>query len=248
MGNPASGSEAEIVLNPELDRAALARRFAQSGRIQIRDFMTRHYAESTHDVLQNEVPWSLVYNKGKENIELKPAQLSSMSSEEIMTLHRGAVTRARDEFQFLYHTFMILNSYKAGEFPGHPLYGLFEYINGEEFLGLVREVTGLPGLVKVDAQATLYRPGNFLTLHDDQGKLEEGWRLAYVMSFAKKWRADWGGLLHFYEEDGQGVTETFVPRFNALSIFRVPTFHSVSIVSPFAPHGRFSIAGWFYDR
>lgn len=245
-----TGSEAASsgALNPALDRAALARNFAQSGRVQIHDFLTPSYAEKTHDVLRAHVPWSLVYNRGSENIELKPQELAALSAEERKGIGLEILNRARDGFQFRYHAFMIVPSYLANDYPGHPLYRLLEYINGEEFLGLIREVTGLPELVKADAQATLYAPGDFLTLHDDRGKPGAGWRLAYVMSFARDWRAEWGGLLQFFGGDERTVVETFVPRFNALNIFRVPAPHAVSLVSPFAPLGRYAVTGWFFDR
>ncbi|HEX5536856.1 MAG TPA: 2OG-Fe(II) oxygenase family protein [Sphingobium sp.] len=35
-----------------------------------------------------------------------------------------------------------------------------------------------------------------------------------------------------------------MPRFNALSLFRVPQRHHVGCVAPFAPKPRISITGW----
>jgi Rps23 Pro-64 3,4-dihydroxylase Tpa1-like proline 4-hydroxylase len=43
------------------------------------------------------------------------------------------------------------------------------------------------------------------------------------------------------------VEEVWMPRFNSLALFRVPTRHMVSYVSPFAKHPRYAITGWLCD-
>jgi Rps23 Pro-64 3,4-dihydroxylase Tpa1-like proline 4-hydroxylase len=43
--------------------------------------------------------------------------------------------------------------------------------------------------------------------------------------------------------DGNG--NSYIPAFNALTLFRVPQWHSVSYVTPFAMGPRFSVTGWF---
>jgi len=113
-------------------------------------------------------------------------------------------------------------------------------------MNFIREVTGLPSLVKADAQATLFAPGQFLGRHIDS-HVAEGWLVAYVMNFAKDWKPDWGGYLNFFDDDGD-IVAGYRPRFNALNMFKVPRAHAVSFVPPFAPVGRFAITGWFRDR
>jgi len=114
-------------------------------------------------------------------------------------------------------------------------------------MDLVREITGFPELVKADGQATLFAPQHYLGKHNDS-HVEEGWKVAYVLNFAREdWQPDWGGYLLFLDEDGD-VVEGFRPRFNALNMFAVPQDHLVSFVPPFAPAGRLAITGWFRDR
>jgi Rps23 Pro-64 3,4-dihydroxylase Tpa1-like proline 4-hydroxylase len=52
------------------------------------------------------------------------------------------------------------------------------------------------------------------------------------------------GQLQFFGEGGD-IVETFVPRWNSLSLFRVPQMHQVTLVTPWAGDDRYSIAGWF---
>ena len=104
---------------------------------------------------------------------------------------------------------------------------------------------GLAAIQRTDAQATLYRPGDFLTVHDDS--IGGHKRLAaYVLNLTPIWRADWGGVLQFLGANGH-VEEGYVPCFNALNVFRVPTQHSVSQVALYGSL-RYSITGWFHAR
>jgi Rps23 Pro-64 3,4-dihydroxylase Tpa1-like proline 4-hydroxylase len=67
---------------------------------------------------------------------------------------------------------------------------------------------------------------------------------AYVINLSRDWQADWGGLLQFIDESG-AVSETFMPRWNTLSLFRVPQGHAVSLVAPWARAPRLALTGWF---
>ena len=64
------------------------------------------------------------------------------------------------------------------------------------------------------------------------------------MSFTKDWHPDWGGLLHFFEDNGS-PRDFWVPMFNSLTLFDVRHVHSVSYVTPFAKGQRLSLTGWF---
>ncbi|MGI9295874.1 MAG: 2OG-Fe(II) oxygenase family protein, partial [Pseudomonadales bacterium] len=72
-------------------------------------------------------------------------------------------------------------------------------------------------------------------------------RAAYVINLTPAWNADWGGLLHFVAADGK-ITDSFLPTYNAITLFQVPQKHFVSYVSPFAGEQRISITGWLRAR
>ena len=100
----------------------------------------------------------------------------------------------------------------------------------------MREVTGLDAIAWTDAQATLYRPGDFLTTHDDETGGHK--RLAaYVLNMTPGWRPDWGGILQFLDERGN-IEEGYSPAFNAprlpdaICFARSATFSSASGMMP----------------
>lgn len=235
-------------LNPSIDREDVARRFAENGRVQIRDFLTDAAAQTIYRVLSKETPWGLGWRAGDDGPHgLTRQEMATFGPERLGELNRklSAAMRGRD-YAFAYARYPMLTAVQESWGEHEALELLVEHINDEPLLGLIRDVTGIPELVKADAQATLYAQNHFLAVHDDS-HVAEGWRVAYVMNFcAEDWRPEWGGYLMFYDEDGD-VVRGYKPRFNALNLFRVPQKHAVSYVPAFAPVGRFAITGWFRD-
>lgn len=236
-------------VNPALDRSALAAQFARSGRLQIRDVLTRESANALHHVLAHETPWGLVWQDG----ERKPTQyraedLVSLGSAERQRIGQTLVKAMQSgEYAFSYNFYPLLDAYLQKWRAGGPHDLLLEHINSQPFLDLIRQVTNIPEIVKADAQATLYAPGQFLAMHNDSD-VAEGRRIAYVLNMTNMdWREDHGGYLMFYDDDGD-VVQGFRPRFNALNIFTVPQRHNVTYIPPFAPLGRYAVTGWFRDR
>lgn len=237
-------------LNPQLDRAALAADFARTGRVQIRDVLTRASAEELCKVLTQGTPWGMATGAGEakpqsfRHNELQTAAGKAALSE---AARAAEAHSARGEYGFRFAHYPILTALQEGWAPGSPHDILLEHLNADAFMGLAREVTGITSLFKADGQATLFAPSHYLGRHIDS-HVAEGWEVAYVLNFAREdWHPDWGGYLLFLDEDGD-VVEGFRPRFNALNLFRVPTPHLVSYVPPFAPVGRLAVTGWLRSK
>src|SRR5690606_14871045 len=152
---------------------------------------------------------------------------------------RAVLTRAGDNFQYLFRSYPMVTAYVRGENPELFLHYVFEWLNDASTLDVMRRITGIDTLCKVNAQATAYHPGHFLTRHDDSGYPEQHRRVAYVLYMTRGWRPEWGGQLQFLTADGE-VEEVWLPRYNSLALFRVPTPHLVSYVSPFAKQARYA--------
>ena len=236
-------------LNPLLDPAALAEQFKRDGRVQVRDVLTQAAATAVHEILARATPWGLAWQAGSDGPHaIRATELAADPAGEQRKI-ASAVTAAarRGDYAVQFAQYPILDAYLGGWAPGGPHDLLLEHLNTEDFLGFIREVTGIPEIRKGDAQATLYAPGHFLGLHTDS-HVGEGWRVAYVFNFCREeWRPEWGGYLNFYDDEGD-IVAGYRPRFNALNLFSVPRAHAVSYVPPFAPIGRFAVTGWFRDR
>jgi SM-20-related protein len=240
-------------INPDIDRAACARRYAERGRVQVRDVLTPETAEEIRTILQRGTHWSMAV-LGGENGSATP---QSFRSHEIAApggaerVNRAAMAAhaasARGDYAFRYAHYPIVDALNQRWEPDGPHEFLLEHLNAPEFIALAREITGISELIRADAQATLFAANHYLGRHIDS-HVAQGWRVAYVLNLAPDdWHPDWGGYLTFLDDDGD-VIEGFKPRFNALNLFAVPQSHLVTYVPPFAPTGRFAITGWLSDR
>lgn len=239
----AEGAQAMgFALNPALDAERLARRFAATGRVQIEDFLAGDGAARLLAMLKASPDWVLVINQDDSLFELDRAAQAALTDAQKAQLDAAVYLKARHGFQYRYETIRVPDSDQERRRAGSLVADFALFLGSPPVLDLLRVVTGAPAIRFADAQATAYSPGHFLTSHDDaiEGKNREA---AYVMNLSADWRLDWGGLLMFERADGH-VDEAFVPRFNALNLFRVPTRHAVSCVAPFAPWRRYSVTGW----
>ena len=235
-------SNAPPQLNPELDRAALARDFERHGRINIQRLLTRPAAQRIHACLTEETSYSLVFNKTDERCDLAAPSPQQRRDESREAWRRVGISG----FQYLFEQHTLSVHGEPYPDPGHYWASVMDFLNGPEFLGLMRQISGVERIAFADAQATLYRAGHFLTAHDDNNPGPNR-LLAYVLSFTPSWRPEWGGNLEFLDGGGQ-IEAGFVPGFNSLRLFRVPMKHFVSCVAPYAQTGRYAITGWLRGR
>ena len=230
------------MLNPRLTPANWRARFAERRRVVVGEVMQPAAADAIWDCMTREVPWELVFRRGKEVVTLDEAALAQASATDLAKMTADINAQARDDFQFVYWKFSMVDAYRRRVLPHLILHRLLESLATPEMISFVRSVTGFADIQRVDAQATLYRPGNFLTSHSDE---EAGVkrRAAYVIQLCRNWKPEWGGLLQFLA-DGE-VRETFTPGYNHMALFSVPQLHAVSMVTPFAGAPRLAITGWF---
>lgn len=231
-----------IRLGAPPDCELIRKLFGSTGRVHIPNFFAAETAARIYKALSEETPWQLSLNSGDRHVDLHGDQLQLLPAAQQVLLVDAINEGARQGFQYVFNNFPIHDLKQAGQHGDHFLMRVLDYLNSDEFLEFAREATGLPAIAYTDAQATLYRPGHFLTVHNDlvAGKNRLA---AYVLNFTPHWRADWGGILQFIDDDGH-VAEGYTPTFNALNLLRVPQRHCVSYVTPAGSAGRYSITGW----
>jgi len=235
------------MLNSALDPASFAQRYREKLRLQIHGILDAATAHRLHQCLTTETPWGLTYSDEKgQAVRLSAEEVRAMPEAVRAKITSDAQARAKDGFQYVYQVYPMISAYLEKRDPDLFLHRVLEGINTPAFLGFIRQVTGIPTIVKADAQATLYAPGDFLRRHNDPLGPRRNRRVAYIISMTKDWHPDYGAMLQFYDDDN-AVTDVFVPRFNTISLFTVPQMHAVSFTAPFAPLARYSITGWFQD-
>lgn len=216
--------------------------FARSGRVQIDPFLDEPSADLLAEHLDSRIDWREVINSGDKVFELDRDNQAKLGSDGRSRLTNAINEGARTGFQHIFESIRVSDDAAERAASGTPLDAFAMFMSTPDTIEVLRTITGLDEADFADAQATLYRPGDFLTAHRDD--VEGKNRLAaYVLSLTALWRTEWGGLLLFHDELGD-VSCGLTPRFNSLNIFRVPQTHSVSQVASFAGANRLSITGW----
>jgi SM-20-related protein len=244
---PEATNSPPFELSPEMPIAVASQIYAKGGRVHIPQVFRQNVAESILQRLLNAVPWRLVFNEAGEHKEILGEDFRRMGEDLYLELLGVAARRGSVGFQYIHRSYPLYDQFTTARAGGEPyLMQLIEFLNSAEFLAAMRRITGDGSIEIVDANATLYETGHFLTRHDDDvaGKNRVA---AYVLNLTPLWLSDWGGILTFHDKDGH-VSEGYLPTFNALNIFRVPQMHAVSYVSPLAGAGRYSITGWLRSR
>ena len=233
-------------INPNLDLDRLAATYAQRGFVQVPEVLTADAANALHAVLSGPVPWRLLLTDSNDKpIHFTRAELDAMDKSKRDAMFVDMMQRAQKNRGYFYQTYPMIEAILKGWDQGHPLHSVTQFVNGPEFLGIGRRITGVEGIVKADAHATAYSASHYLTRHVDHGEDRER-RAAYVLGMTRDWQPDWGGLLLFLN-DKQDITEGYLPRFNVLTIFDINLLHTVTQVSSFAGGVRRSVTGWFRD-
>lgn len=231
-------------LNSRLDAHELSQQYARSGRLQIEDFLELPDAKKLADSLEM-LDWRLVLNSGASHVELHPDQLAALQPAQQMAILAEVKKNAVNHFQYLYENYPVADLAETGQLDHRMLAAAFETMNSQPVRDFLEKVTGTKTDF-CDMLATRFSPGHFLTIHSDNA-VGKNRKLAYVLSLTGGWSPTWGGQLQFL--DGRDrVTGSYMPRFNALSVFTVPTAHHVSQVTNFAPKGRVSLTGWYRMR
>lgn len=225
--------------------AAAHKIVARNGRIHMPGFLTDQGARILFEEMQC-VDWRVALKTETQSYDISATEGAALDPAQAGALLEAVHARAAHNFQYLFDSFRVSDLVESGQLTSGPLASLFTELNSEPALAALRQLTGDTRIAYLDAQATRYRRGHFLAVHDDN--IEGKHRLyAYVINLTPHWRADWGGLLQFLDGDGH-VAEAYTPRWNAINILRVPQLHAVSVVAPFAPADRLSITGWMRSR
>lgn len=233
-----------LTLNSRLDPAKLTALYKAHGRIHLPDILAAADAKRLHAALVA-APWSRTFLVDGKGYDVALPEYDKTPVEVREQVETAIAHGGRTGFQFDFDTWRISDHLEAGRRQGGAVADLeaaYDMLNSEAFLGFVRQLTGDPRPVYCDAQATRYRAGQFLTAHDDNLAGKD--RLyAFVLNLTPAWRVEWGGLLMFHDADGH-VAEAYAPKFNAINIFSVPAWHSVSQVASYVDQPRLAITGW----
>jgi Rps23 Pro-64 3,4-dihydroxylase Tpa1-like proline 4-hydroxylase len=234
-------------LNPNLRPDAYGGVFRAHRRLHIPDILDAASAGEVLFSVEAARNWvRAIHLADGQDVDITMAELEAMTEKERAELERSLIDRSTDSVKYMFDAVRITPDLNAGKPVEPSMRALHEFVNGRAFLDFMTSLTGDKSIASADVMATRYLEGHFATAHADA--LTGAKRLyAYVLNLTPIWRADWGGVLMFIDEDGH-VAEGYTPRFNALNVFAVPQTHAVSVVTRLAPAPRYSITGWLHAK
>ena len=162
-------SDAPVLrLNPALDPAAFAQAYQRDGFVRIPDVFEPAVVDRLAGILEQTIDWDVICSNETGGAEVMTrARRAQLGSDAVAARLHAATLRARSGFAYIYLGYPMINAIVEGRDPGHPIHALTEFLNSPDFMAFGGAVTGETTITTVDAQATLYRPADFLTLHDD---------------------------------------------------------------------------------
>lgn len=218
--------------------AEIKKAYQQDNRAKIESFFVPEDAQAVSQAIQSIRDFHLVFNVGNENKAVLESELRKHDDDTRQKLQSEIHQNAARGIGFLYGRHQL-----DAEHANPILKNTIDWLNSEQTIQWIREVSGFNDITHADANVTRFARGEFLTRHNDVAPNETR-RVAYVMNLSPQWHADWGGLLQFFEANG-ATKDAWTPTFNSMSLFNVSHIHSVTCITPFAPALRLSISGWF---
>lgn len=232
-----------LQLNNALKIGPPAAQFAEQGYAVIDGLLSTPSARRLRDSARRFDGWTLVTVIEGQHREFAGADMDQLDPARRGPFDAMVAREAQAGFCYLYERLNLYEISRRGMVADPVLKAAAELIASQSFLDLGRALTGDPDITFADCQLTRYRPGHFLTAHDDAAESMDR-SAAFVLNLTEDWCADFGGVLQLLDEAGD-LRAGLTPRFNRLALFRVPQSHAVSVVAPYAPGPRLAITGWF---
>lgn len=118
---------------------------------------------------------------------------------------------------------------------------LYNTLKDTEIINRLEEITGICNLRPNEVFLSKYTKGDFLTTHHDKDK----GKIAVVFSLTEKWNPNFGGTLHFVNDDDE-IYKSITPKYGNVCIFNLQNGiknHFVSEVN--VNKSRYMISAWY---
>ena len=234
------------IINPNLDKDAILEEFTNNRVVVIEDFLREDVAERIHNYLTEEMPtdWWRVSTcpkiDGGDGFDILPN--SDEYQEQIRKNYLHSLDAFKDgKFSYCFHRTIRDHGDSCTCFECD----LRQWLVSDETIDFLNNVIDIPVTTTDEVFAAVYLPGDYLSPHVDSPNGSVG----FVYQLTKNWKAQFGGNLHFLNNETSEVERVEVPTFNTLTLFDLPKgvgkLHYVSHVSPGVEELRLTYTGWF---
>jgi SM-20-related protein len=235
----------ETIINPTLDIQKYLEEFKNNKVVVIPNFLKEIEADKLYNWFSEEMPsnwWDVSSFPSKDHdsvnfIRNEPENLETIRENYLYTLEKFS------EGRFAYNFFRT----KKNHFDDCSCHEceFRNWLEDKENLDFISKIAGQEYTGTDEVFAACYTVGDYLSPHVDS----PNGTLGFVYQMTKNWLPEYGGLLHFMDDDRKVVERIEVPQYNSLTLFYLPEnkgkWHFVSPVAPGTPEIRLSYTGWF---
>ncbi len=212
--------------------------FGLKKRLKINNFLKNIFAEELYKYALLEKNWILATGIDKNKYE----KAATQQNDKVNSLQIKNIQTAFGNDQFTYNFYRTMN---ANNKMSYLEYTFRNILSSNDFICKLNKITGLELTKLTTIFLSKYKSGSFLSPHSDKGN----GKLAFVINLTKNWKPQYGGVLHFMNDERTEIIDSFIPSFNTLMIFEVPVEtgipHFVSHIAPNVKYNRYALTGWF---
>jgi len=233
------------IINSEISPSEFSQKFLNEGSVVIRNFLKEEYVENLNNFFTSGMPenwWYSVSYPGTQGFVRYIRNFVENKSE--IEFERKYSEKLFNEGAYTYHFFRTAGDHYENcsctecEFR--------RWLRSDEIINFLSNLSGFEIKNFSTMFASRYSEGCFLSPHHDDTLGSIG----FVLQLTKDWRPEWGGVLHFLDDNRKVIEYSEVPTFNTLTLFHIPEgkgkWHYVSHVNPGITSNRIAYSGWYH--
>lgn len=232
-----------LKINPALKKKDLASQFQAKSRLQVENFLDPKDAEKVFEMVNSCRHFKFKYNEGDKEVFVKPMELKGMTERRLREFgNRIFNTAQKGQFQYTYYSCPLSRETLSENQKLKPFGEVLDFLDGKDMQNFLKTVTG-EKVTGANAEVQWFKTDSFQTTGDGLHRREKR-VLGYALEMTKDWNEDAGGVRFFKSKNGE-VEDFYIPKFNSLTLFKVPMKNSISYITGYATGLKLSISGWF---
>jgi Rps23 Pro-64 3,4-dihydroxylase Tpa1-like proline 4-hydroxylase len=234
-----------MIINSEIIPEKFKEDFLKNGSVVIRNFLIEEYIENLNHFFSVSMPNDWWYSSSCPGTEGKVKYIRNIDTNiDHINIEKDFAEKVFNEGGYSYHFYRSIGDHYASCQCEECLFR--EWLKSDEIITFLKKVSGFEITTFNTMFASKYTSGCFLGPHHDDSL----GKIGFVLQLTKNWKPQWGGILHFLNDDLDKITYSEVPTFNTLTLFHIPEgsgkWHYVSHVSPGIKSNRIAYSGWYY--
>jgi hypothetical protein len=240
----------EFRIRATIDSASARAKFSagETAHVRCSHFVNGEAARALYRELRDNECWGLKVCDGQRVMGVRPESYRTCTAKERSAHLALAYTAAQSGFAYIREELWPLSYgwsdaarlHGSATGIGPALTSFAKFAGGPEFAHFLAEVLGVESTVLLRLAAERYRPGQFFGF--TKGAPPDA-KFGVCWDLTPSWIAEWGGLLEFCDFGGAHV-QTYVPRFNSITLYGLWKSRGISCVAPFSRRVRYCLVGY----